>query len=80
MKDDYLDLIARERERLERLRVTESENAALKNANAALHRKLDALEGRPAVRIALGIAAQIDRAPRLKGALRTMFHALKGRR
>jgi hypothetical protein len=65
-QSDYLELIANVRERLERVRVLESEADALRNANEALHRKLDALENRPAVKVALAAASALDRMPQLK--------------
>ena len=78
--DDYLALLNRERARLEQVRVLESDNAALRNANEALHRKLDALEGRAAVRFALGVAAQLDRAPVFKRTMSTIFRAVVRKR
>ena len=68
--DAYLKLIEAERERLEHARILESENAALKNANEALHRKLDALEKRPAVVMAIAAADTLDRLPAVKRLLK----------
>ena len=71
--DAYLELIANVRDRLEHVRVLESEADALRNANEALHRKLDGLENRPAVKLALAAAGALDRVPRLKVLLKAVL-------